>query len=155
MVLGSEWLHENADALNIDRALIQPASVDVKLSENSKNVSRANNQLYLPPHCSALLATEEYIKMPNDVACQILLKSSKARAGLVMGGGWVDPGYHGVLTVAVQTGDSGVTLKISEPFAQLVFQQVGYINSSYNGRYQGSNAATSEIISERALEEVK
>src|SRR6266404_466475 len=58
--------------------------------------------LVIPAHQTVLGATLEFIKLPHDVSCQILTKSSVARTFLLIETApWVHPLYRGCLTLEI------------------------------------------------------
>lgn len=77
------------------------------------------------------------------LSAQMLLKSSAARAGLMMvGGGWVDCGYRGVLTLAATNiSPDPIELWHGRRIAQLVVHAHARPMAEYSGRYQGSAEA--------------
>jgi len=98
-----------------DPDLINPASLDVRLGDSlliesaqtrdlvpyplSKHTE--DNPYELRPGQFCLAQTMEVFNLPNDVAAQFMLKSSRAREGLEhLMAGYCDPGWHGsVLTL--------------------------------------------------------
>ena len=98
-----------------DEALVNPASLDVRLGDSLLIESAAGPELvpyplhqhsesdpYLyQPGQFALAPTLETFNLPDTVAAQFMLKSSRAREGLEhLMAGWCDPGWHGsVLTM--------------------------------------------------------
>ncbi len=98
-----------------DPALINPASLDVRLGDTLLIESAQSRELVLYPldrHSQAdpyelrpgqfaLAQTMEVFNLPDDIAAQFMLKSSRAREGLEhLMAGYCDPGWHGsVLTL--------------------------------------------------------
>lgn len=92
-----------------DPALVNPASLDVRLGEMILIESAQDGwaPLCIAGHCEAspwplrpghfiLAETMEVFDMPACIAGQFLLKSSRAREGLQhLLAGWLDPGWHG------------------------------------------------------------
>ena len=93
-----------------DEALINPASLDVRLggtlliesAESPELVPYplhrhdAENPYELKPGQFVLAETIEVFNLPNDIAAQFMLKSSRAREGLEhLMAGYCDPGWHG------------------------------------------------------------
>ena len=92
--------------------LVNPASLDVLLGDHlmiesifySPDLVRINIAerteddpfMLLSPANFALAETLELFNLPNDISCQFVLKSSRARSGLNhLLAGWCDPGWHG------------------------------------------------------------
>lgn len=98
-----------------DPALLNPASLDVRLGDALLIESVESTALVPYPlqHCSesdpywlkpgqfALAQTVETFNLPDTIAAQFVLKSSRAREGLEhLLAGYCDPGWHGsVLTL--------------------------------------------------------
>ena len=90
--------------------LLNPASLDVLLGNHlmiesifSPDLIRVDISHYteeepyrLEPGEFCLAETLELFNLPDDVCCQFVLKSSRARSGLNhLLAGWCDPGWHG------------------------------------------------------------
>ena len=112
-------------ALCQEKALIQPfdperlnpASYDVALGDNimievaetpelirhSIQTHSKEDPYWLKPGEFILAETQETFNFPDDVAGQFALKSSRARQGYQhLLAGWIDPGFHGVLTLEIK-----------------------------------------------------
>ena len=104
-----------------DRKLINPASLDVRLGDNLmiesmyqedllrmdiSNRTEDAPYLLMPGHF-CLAETLEIFNIPDDISCQFVLKSSRARDGVNhLLAGWIDPGYYGSrLTLELKTND--------------------------------------------------
>ena len=90
--------------------LLNPASLDVRLGNNLMIETMHQEELLrldisdrteeepyklLPGHF-CLAETLELFNLPEDISCQFVLKSSRARSGLNhLLAGWCDPGWHG------------------------------------------------------------
>lgn len=141
MVKGEKWLTDNADALGIRLENVKPASVDLTLGDLHVGVPIVDGKLIIKKGETALLSTAERITMPKNCAGQMVLRSSKARMGLTMGGGWIDPGYQGNLTAAL-TASQDTELTVGDTFLQVVFFEVAdHGEEGYVGRYQDSVGA--------------
>jgi dCTP deaminase len=90
--------------------LLNPASLDVLLGDNLmvENVVTTDlmrldisqhsehDPFMLQPGEFCLAETVEVFNLPEDISCQFVLKSSRARSGLNhLLAGWCDPGWHG------------------------------------------------------------
>lgn len=87
---------------------------------------------------TAILATtEEFVMIPVDKAANVLLKSSRAREGLDHSlAGWIDPGFHGQITLELHS-HRKVTIKKGQRICQLIVYDMGEpADNPYNGRYQ-------------------
>ena len=93
-----------------DPELLNPASLDVRLGDTLLIESAASPELVpyplgrhkqddpflLKPGQFVLAETVEVFNLPNDVAAQFMLKSSRAREGLEhLMAGYCDPGWNG------------------------------------------------------------
>lgn len=64
-----------------------------------RQVIRFGNPFVIHPGMLALGSTFEYVKIPNDICCQIEGRSSWARLGLqIATATTIEPGFRGVLT---------------------------------------------------------
>jgi len=140
-----------------DPALVNPASLDVRLGENllielpdtpalvpySIAGNTKEKPFMLQPHEFVLAETLESFKVPNVVAGQLALKSSRAREGIEhLMAGYVDPGYCGRLTLELQNARCmhPVALWPGMRIGQIVFHKMSLLpNKDYSvtGRYQG------------------
>jgi len=93
-----------------DPALVNPASLDLRLGSNiliessegpglvpySLDSHTADDPYRLVPGQFVLAETQETFNLPNHLAGQFALKSSRAREGLQhLLAGYCDPGWHG------------------------------------------------------------
>ncbi len=137
--------------------MINPASLDVRLGENIL-IEQPESPEYVPhsiaghtkeepfmlqPHEFILAETFECFSVPNVVAGQLALKSSRAREGIEhLMAGYVDPGFKGRLTLELQNARSmhAVPLWPGMRIGQIVFHKMSLLpNKDYSvtGRYQG------------------
>jgi len=111
---------------------LQPASYDL----------RAGASVTMLPKTLNLVSSLEYVEMPSDVAGVLRTRSSYARKGLVLGGGFVDPGFRGNLTLCLSNmSDEEIELKKGERIVQMLLLQVKAPSEAYNGQYQDSRGA--------------
>jgi dCTP deaminase len=103
---------------NYHPGAINPASLDVRLGARLQVEQRWSRQLrtvdisrttpwepyLLKPGHFVLAETKEVFNLPDHVAAQFVLKSSRAREGIQhLLAGWCDPGWHGsVLTMELK-----------------------------------------------------
>lgn len=140
--------------------LVNPASLDVRLGENllvEKPKAPAllpfsiaghtqENPFMLQPHEFVLAETLEEFEIPDCVAGQLALKSSRAREGIEhLLAGYIDPGYKGRLTLELQNARSmhAVPLWPGMRIAQIVFHRMSMLpgkSYSVTGRYHGDTA---------------
>jgi len=107
----------------------QPASYDLRVT-GSHIISRGS---------CALVPSLEWVELPADLAATLRCRSSYARRGLVLGGGFVDPGFRGQLTLCLgNLGPGDLVLSPSERVVQMILHQVQGGTELYEGRYQDS-----------------
>ena len=112
----------------------QPASYDLRSAEDY-TLKRGE--------CT-LVASLERVELPPDVAATLMCRSSFGRRGVLIGGGFVDPGFRGQLTLClVNTGPEDITLSAGERVVQIIMHEVKSGKRAYEGRYQDSNGAVS------------
>jgi len=110
----------------------QPASYDLRAAED----------ISLIRGICTLLPTLEWVELPMDLAGTLRCRSSFGRRGVLLGGGFVDPGFRGQLTLCLSNmGREDVTIRKSERVAQMVLHEVRNPGILYNGRYQDSLGA--------------
>ena len=150
----------------IDNGQIQPASIDLRLSdhflkvdENRLDVIRLDaeiqyeeltqEEIIIPPHSFLLATTCEYIRLPNDVTAFVEGRSSIGRIGLfIQNAGWVDPGFEGNITLELFNANRlPIRLMAGRRICQLVFAHMDQVaQNPYNGKYQGQRQATGSRI---------
>ena len=143
-----------------DPELVNPASLDVRLGENLLVEIPTSPELVpysiaghtkekpfmLQPHEFVLSETLEEFRLPDCIAGQLALKSSRAREGIEhLLAGYIDPGYCGRLTLELQNARAlhPVALWPGMRIAQIVFHRMTMLPSkdySHTGRYQGDKA---------------
>ncbi len=135
--------------------LVNPASLDVRLGENLLVELSSTPKLMpfsiaghteeepfmLQPHEFILAETVEEFRLPDCIAGQLALKSSRAREGIEhLMAGYVDPGYKGRLTLELQNARCmhPVPLWPGMRIGQLVFHKMSMLPAkdySMTGRY--------------------
>jgi dCTP deaminase len=107
----------------------QPASYDL----------RADDDYLLEQGRMTLVASMEWVEIPSDLAATLRCRSSFARRGLLLSGGFVDPGFRGHLTLCLlNMGSDMVALKKGERIVQMILSEITEGAETYNGRYQDS-----------------
>jgi dCTP deaminase len=166
--------------------LIQPASIDLRLgpefrvhapaasareeyidplqpqaSEMLLHDVKPGLQFPLPPGTFALASTIESVTLNRVLVGLLAGKSSLARLGLVIeSAGWVDPGFHGQLTLELFNQSSRtILLTPGMPIAQLAVARLTvpathpYGHPSLGSRYQcqaGPTESRSHVVPERS-----
>jgi len=139
-----------------DIELVNPASIDVRLGDTLLIESAEGPELVsyplgdhsqqdpylMVPGQFVLAHTVETFNLPDDIAAQFMLKSSRAREGLEhLMAGYCDPGWHGsTLTLELHNSRQlhPVALWPGMKIGQMVFHQMAAIpHRSYavTGRY--------------------
>jgi len=107
----------------------QPASYDLRSAEET----------CLPQGVCTLLPTLEWVEFPRDLAGTLRLRSSFGRRGLLLGGGFVDPGFRGQLTLCITNmGPEAVIVQKNDRVVQMILHEVRNGDRMYSGRYQDS-----------------
>lgn len=146
-----------------DPELLNPASLDVTLGDRLMVEVEHTSELqlldithhtqvdpyWLAPGEFLLAETREIFNLPDDVAAQFVLKSSRAREGLEhLLAGFCDPGWHGSrLTLELQNGRRLHSIPIwpGMKIGQMVFHGLaGVPDRSYavTGRYNADLTVT-------------
>ncbi|MBR1369299.1 deoxycytidine triphosphate deaminase [Methanocalculus chunghsingensis] len=112
-----------------DDACLQPASYDLRISEET---------LLIRGQCT-LVPTLEWVELPSDIAATLRGRSSYGRRGLLLGAGYVDPGFRGQLTLCcTNMGTEDILLAPHTRLVQMILHEVTGGGDLYNGRYQDS-----------------
>ena len=110
----------------------QPASYDLRVAED----------IHLPKSHCTLVPTLEWVELPKDLAGTLRCRSSFGRRGILLGAGFVDPGFRGQLTLCLTNfGSDDILIRENERVVQMIFHEVRESNRSYSGRYQDSRGA--------------
>lgn len=166
MILADHEIHARCEAGMVapfDPALVNPASLDVRLGNRILIESAVSPELVplsLADHSEAepflllpgqfvLAQTLETFSLPEDIAAQFVLKSSRAREGLEhLLAGYCDPGWHGsVLTLELHNSRQlhSIPLWPGKRIGQMVFHRMSQPpERSYAavGRYNRDAAVT-------------
>jgi dCTP deaminase len=107
----------------------QPASYDL----------RAASDVVLPHGICSLIPTIEWVELPTDVAGTLMCRSSFGRRGVLLGAGYVDPGFRGQLTLCLTNmGKDDITIQKNDRIVQMILHEVREGGHGYSGRYQDS-----------------
>ena len=157
MIKPDHWIREFAERGGItpfNPKHINPASYDVTVGNHWICPTRdpeeiISDSIILFPGEVILATTQEHLKMPRDVVCDLKLKSSLGRLWLNHSlSGWIDCGFAGQVTLELQNlGPYPRELVAGMRVAQLVFMgmsaapEVAYGEGGH-GHYQGQTGAT-------------
>jgi dCTP deaminase len=110
----------------------QPASYDL----------RAAGDTTLPRGSCTLVPTVEWVEIPLDLAGTLMCRSSFGRRGVLLGAGYVDPGFRGQLTLCLTNmGSDDITIRKNDRIVQMILHEVRDSSHGYSGRYQDSSGA--------------
>lgn len=110
----------------------QPASYDL----------RAASDTLLPRGTCTLVPTIEWVELPTELAGTLMCRSSFGRRGVLLGAGYVDPGFRGQLTLCLTNmGNEDVCVRKNDRIVQMILHEVREGNHGYSGRYQDSRGA--------------
>jgi dCTP deaminase len=108
----------------------QPASYDLRAAERT---------VLKKGECTLVHSTE-WVELPAHIAATLRCRSSLGRMGVLLGGGFVDPGFRGQLTLClVNMGGVDVTLEKGDRIVQIIMHAVMEGAQLYEGRYQDSS----------------
>lgn len=109
---------------------LQPSSYDLRSAED---IVIKKGELTLVP-------TLEFLTLPEDLAATLWGRSSFGRKGVVLGAGYIDPGFRGNLTLCmVNMGPEDIEVSKGTRVVQMLIHPVmGQVESAYNGSYQDS-----------------
>lgn len=118
---------------NFSEKCLEPASYDMRVGsrllvssdETEIDLSKKGSAI-IKPGVFALVTTHESIKLSDDIAGHIGVKSYYTRKGIVMLTGLqIDPGFEGVLVVGLYNASPrSLTLEYQAPFCTVEFHQL-------------------------------
>jgi dCTP deaminase len=110
----------------------QPASYDL----------RSAGDILLPRGACTLVPTLEWVELPRDLAGTLRCRPSFGRRGILLGAGFVDPGFRGQLTLCLTNlGNDDLFVRKNDRPVQMILHEVREGHMSYSGRYQDSSGA--------------
>ncbi|HJJ91020.1 MAG TPA: dCTP deaminase [Methanocorpusculum sp.] len=109
---------------------LQPASYDLSVA----------GEIVMKVGELSLVATREFISLPSDLAATLRCRSSFGRKGVILGAGYIDPGFRGNLTLCmVNMGSENIFVEEGTRIVQMLIHPVlGHVENAYNGNYQNS-----------------
>ena len=137
-----------------DRFLVPLGGVNeildpVNFPEDYFREHEAGDTFELPPNSQVLSESIEWFNMPNDVCGVCWGKSSYARCGLAINVTPLEPGWKGILTMALMNASrSSIRLHVGRGIAQVVFfrgrrPDRTYAEKESGGGYQNQSRVTS------------
>jgi dCTP deaminase len=125
-----------------DQAVIDPLKFNERILDEIESDS-----IIIPPNSFALGRSVEYMKIPNDVICICVGKSTYARCGIIINVTPLEPGWKGHITIEI----SNTTALPAKIYANMGIAQILFFKSdepceiSYSdraGKYQGQTGIT-------------
>lgn len=131
------------DIIEIHAGGIVDASTPHNLTTTRKITLQYGQKYLLQPGTFILASSLEYVKIPPELAAEVKLKSSTARAGIGhMFAGWIDPGFEGNITFELFS-HVPVWLQPGKPVCQIAFLHMSKVPiKPYSGRYQNQVGPT-------------
>lgn len=149
--------------LNTDLSCVNAASLDLRLGNeiyveeyrqtsipvdyrkreqlNMRRIVLDEKGYIINPGEFFLAHTPEKCNFPDDLAALFRIKSSMGRIGLEhMDAGWVDPGFHGVLTLEFKnmTSNHRILIRPGDKIGQLVFFRGNPVSADKSYRARGN-----------------
>ncbi len=117
------------------------AVVDPKAFTDQSFVDMKSEICIIPPNSFALARSFEYFRIPRDILCLVIGKSTYARAGIIVNVTPLEPEWQGYVTIEISnTTPLPVKIYANEGIAQVVFMGADDLCSiSYRdkkGKYQ-------------------
>ena len=126
-------------------AIIDPKHFPVEALDDVEVVNTTEGSyVEMPPHSFALCRSGEYFKIPKNVLCVCLGKSTYARCGLILNITPLEPGWRGYVTIEVTNSTPlPARIWIGEGIAQVLFfegddePEQGYGTGKYQDQQEG------------------
>lgn len=117
---------------------LQPSSYDLRSAED----------IVIKKGTMTLVPTMEFVSLPDDLCATLWGRSSFGRKGVVLGAGYIDPGFRGNLTLCmVNAGPEDIPVTKGMRVVQMLIHPVdGKVESAYNGNYQDSHGVVKSKI---------
>jgi dCTP deaminase len=102
--------------------------------------------IVIPAGAFVLCRSVEYFRIPKDILCIVLGKSTYARCGLIVNCTPLEPGWEGHVTIELSnTASIPIRVYGNEGIAQVLFMRGNPCSTSYadkKGKYQGQTGIT-------------
>ena len=127
---------------NVNNAIVDPKNFDPKSFVDFKG-----KECVIPPNSFVLGRSVEYFRIPRDVLCVCLGKSTYARCGLVANVTPLEPGWEGYITIEISnTTPLPAKIYANEGICQVLFfkgnQSCEVSYADRKGKYQGQTGVT-------------
>src|SRR5690606_23224403 len=141
----AEWAKElNGRRLHAEEARQYQEQV-LKGAERTEYELMHGQAFLFRPGYFYLAHSAETIRMPNDYAALLTLKSTTGRRGLEhLNAGWIDPDFTGQITLEFAP-ELPVLVRIGDRLVQLTYLECSSLPEkgyALTGRYQGQKKAT-------------
>ena len=124
---------------------LMPEEEKIVLGEPVSYQSIEADTFTIQPNQFILASTEEYIRVPDDMAAYVEGRSSVGRLGLqVQNASFIDGGFHGKITLELEN-QSGFPMELHAGIriCQIVyFKMTTPAENPYQGKYNDQNRAT-------------
>lgn len=134
--LGNEFIIMRKQSFpNLD--LADQEDLEINIGKYQEEIRKNfHEQFVLHPHQLIIGSTFEYIKMPRDLMCHVVGKSTWGRMGLIIATATkVDPGFRGCVTLEIiNEGEIPIILYPGIPIGQIVFHRMQG-KEAYDGSY--------------------
>jgi len=141
---GPKFIHpynlQNTNSASHDLTLHPTIIAHTKKTTKTKTLPQS-----IKPNQFILASTNEIITLPNNIAAQIMLKSTIGRQGINHAlAGWIDPGFSGQITLELHNiNPKSITLQPNQKIAQIIFHKLtAPTTKPYKGRYQNQKGPT-------------
>jgi dCTP deaminase len=141
MILSAPEIMRRLDIESMQKKLVirpysdacqQPASYDLRVAHDTT----------LPKGTCTLVPTLEWVELPMDLAGTLRCRSSFGRRGILLGSGFIDPGFRGQLTLCLTNmGYEDIIVHENDRVVQMILHEVRKATRGYSGRYQDSRGA--------------
>jgi len=128
---------------NIHNAIVDPKAID-----NQAFVEIKANHCLIPPNSFALARSVERFKIPRDVLCVVLGKSTYARCGIIINVTPLEPEWEGHVTIEISnTTPLPAKIYANEGLCQVLFYQSDEpCQKSYADKSGKYNQQPAEIV---------
>lgn len=120
--------------------------IDPKAMDNRAMIFHRGNECIIPPNSFALARSVEYFRIPRNMICLCLGKSTYARCGIITNFTPFEPGWEGFVTIEISnTTPLPAKIYANEGIAQVLFFEGEAPEVSYadrGGKYQAQTGIT-------------
>lgn len=148
VVNGSDMEDCNLERVRCSQNLHDQDSL-IRMDKENTFKEYRTNKFIIPPHSFVLATTLETIALPDYISGRVEGRSSIGRIGLfIQNAGWIDPGFHGQITLELfNANDEPILVESGRRICQLVLSKLDKsVVNPYNGKYNGQKGATASRI---------